>query len=128
MAKIKVNDTNVSLTLNYSLAQLKEVAAKYPAALRIEKDDEFIYAICAGDESSITKYGATFATETALTHKAAITFPIVGNNAEEIKANIVERFGTEVVHISTIETKIAIALRQIEADKAAVLALIDGLE
>ena len=128
MAKIKVNDTNVSLVLTHSLEDIKKVAEKYPSALHIIKDDEPVYGICAGTKSSITKYGATFAEETALTHKAAITFPIVGATAAEIKANIVETFGTEVVHINTIETQVSNALAQIARDNAAVMALIEGLE
>ena len=42
--------------------------------------------------------------------------------------NIVKMFGTEVVHINTIELNIIAALAQIKRDEEAVLALIEGLE
>lgn len=125
MANVNVLGDALVITSVVSLEDLKTVGKYRPEALVLKDDngDEYFAIGTTCGYGSVNKYGAEFGGET---HdegkKATITLLVDGNGTpEEIKADIAEDIGVQLLNINKIEEKIPEVLAEIKAERDRIL-------
>ena len=133
MSTIRVNDTTFTVSADFSIADLKKVKADRPDSLVLYKTDEEnhktpYFAVTAGEKDGFNANGAVFSVDSILTGKATITMPLPAIERDKVKDYVADRVGFLKRNLDLIETQVADAIVQIDNDRAAVLASIEGLD
>lgn len=129
MAKITIAGDSIVVTLGKTLADIKNLEAHRPKALRLyDVDDDGnkveMFRVASGKNGIINGNGAVFASVTHDENKyATITMPIPAGteNAVEYAA---EKFGAAITMLNKVESQFDEAVKEVAAEKDAVRKLI----
>lgn len=134
MAKIRTIGAAVVFTSDVKLEDIKFLAKYDPEALKLykgegkEKELEFVAAI-GGEAGKVNAYGVEFAkTTNDPDGKAQVTLmkTFGGKSGDELKGEIADAYGVAIKKLGELEATIPAALEKVKADRAAVIAQIEG--
>lgn len=125
--KITIAGDAVVLTSALKLGQLETISKYRPKSLTLmggENNKEEVFKVgvgARGTEGSVSKYGATFTSETHDAEKlACITMNLTGATGD-IKEYVADKLGAAVINLNKLEAAWPAVLAEIEAEKAQVL-------
>lgn len=134
MAKIRTIGAAVVFTSDIKLDDVKFLAKYDPEALKLYKGEgkdrelDFVAAI-GGEAGKVNAYGVEFAKNTNDPDgRAQVTLmqTFGGKSGEELKGEIADAYGVAIKKLSALEATIPAALERVKADRAAVIAQIEG--
>lgn len=129
MSKITVTGEAVVITSACKLEDLKTVQKYRPQALSLMggedgKEEVFRIIIDERGAGSIGTFGATFTGKTHDEHGyATITMMLdrITSASEDVKEKVAEAVGAAILNVNKIEEKLPAIIREINAEKAAIL-------
>ena len=125
MAKVAVMGNAIIVTSSVKLEDLKTVQKYRPCALTLyggEDGKEPIFAVKVGCNSSINKYGATFAEATRGENGGYATMTIVDDICNDDPAGFVaEKYGTAIANLNALEATLEEVLQGIVDERNAVM-------
>ena len=125
MSKITIAGEAVVITSSMKLEDLKTIAKYRPDALTLKggedgKEPIFTIGVGAG-AGDISKYGASFATESHDEKKlATITLSAVGATGD-IKEYVADMIGSAKINLDKLEEKLPAVLEEIVTEKESVM-------
>lgn len=127
MAKITIAGDAVVVTSTMKLEDIRTIEKYRPSALNLmggEDGKEVIFAMgtAKSGTGSINEYGASFVRESNDEEKlATITMFPVDKAAGDIKEQVADKIGGAVMKLRELEETLPAVLREIAADKAAIM-------
>ena len=120
MANIKVSGRTATIVSAYELADIEKLEKYRPEALALkDKDGNVTFKVGTSCVGSVSDYGIGFADETFGNGKACLT--ITGGDAYATAEEFVlEEIGTTINKLNKVESQIAGALDEVEAEITAI--------
>lgn len=120
MANIKISGRTATIVSVYTLADIEKLGKYRPEALVLEdKDGNVTFKVGTSCCGSISDYGVGFADETFGNGKACVT--VLGGDAYATAEEFVlEEIGTAINKLNKVESQIAGALDEVEAEITAI--------
>ena len=126
MAKIKISGSSVVITSDLKVEELKKVRkfTKSGLTLKDQKGND-VFTISLGNISSISKYGITYAGETAEGYAQATMMLDENIKAADKKKAFIDTYAIELSNLSTLENFIRESVADIENTVATVEAMVE---
>ena len=126
-AKVTIAGDAVVITSELTLEEIKTVEKYRPKALTLmggEDGKEPIFVLGTGC-ADINQYGASFASAARDgSGKATITVMMCGQEPEDIKAAVADKFGAALVNIGKLEQVLPAVIEEIKAEREAIMGTI----
>lgn len=133
MATIKISDTVFTIASTLSVEDYVKAKKGRPESTTLFKGEgkerEPVFMVGTGHTEGYNQNGITFATNGALSGKAVITSPLPSDlEKDEIKEWVADKIGFIKKNLDAVEAQVVTALAEIDADRAEILASIEGLD
>lgn len=133
MATIKINDTIFTITSTLSVEDIAKAKKGRPECTTLFKGEgkerEPVFCVGTGRTENFNQNGITFATNGTVSGKAVVTCPLPSDlKKDDIKNYVADKVGFIKKNLDAVEAQVVAALAEIDADRAEVLASIEGLD
>lgn len=133
MSAIKISDTVFTISSVLSVEDIAKAKKGRPESTTLFKGEgkerEPVFCVGIGAIESFNQNGITFVTNGTVSGKAVVTCPLPSDlKKDEIKNYVADKVGFIKKNLDAVEAQVVAALAEIDADRAEVLASIEGLD